>query len=79
MTGRRWAFALLAIATMTGCDGESTHDVAWYKAHDTERKAKILECQNDPGELEHAPNCQNAKEAATELMLSSKNTRIPQF
>lgn len=79
MTGRLSVIALLAVMTLGGCDGESTHDVAWYKTHDAERKAKIAQCENDTGELRFAPNCQNSKKAADELTFSNKNTKIPQF
>ncbi len=40
--------------------GEIINTVDYYKAHPSERKAKIAECKNNPGELKKTPNCQNA-------------------
>jgi hypothetical protein len=80
MTRRLWVVGcVVAVMALGGCDGEKTHDVAWYKTHDAERLAKIQQCENDRGELEHAPNCQNAKKAAEELTFDSHNSKIPQL
>jgi hypothetical protein len=71
------ALVMLAVAALAGCDGEKTHSVDWYKTHEAERLAKIKQCDADPGELEHAPNCVNAKKAAASLMLDPKNGKVP--
>ncbi|MDR8763803.1 hypothetical protein FEP90_05526 [Burkholderia multivorans] len=66
--------AMLAVSALAGCDGEPTHDVAWYKTHEPERQAKITQCNNDPGELSHAPNCKNAARADFELKFSANKS-----
>jgi hypothetical protein len=37
--------------------------ISWYMAHETERKARIAVCDNDPGHLKDDPDCINAKKA----------------
>jgi hypothetical protein len=74
-----WIIGFAAAIGLAGCDGEKTHDVNWYKTHDAERLVKLEQCKNNPGELEYAPNCQNAKKAAEELTFDSHNSKIPQF
>lgn len=39
---------------------EEVKTVNYYKQHTAERKAKIDECKNNPGELRGTPNCINA-------------------
>lgn len=39
---------------------EEVKTVNYYKQHISERKAKIEECKNNPGELKGTPNCINA-------------------
>lgn len=39
---------------------EEVKTVNYYKQHISERKAKIEECKNNPGELKGTPNCVNA-------------------
>lgn len=39
---------------------EEVKTVEYYKEHANERKAKIEECKNNPGELRGTPNCTNA-------------------
>ncbi|MDD2859579.1 MAG: EexN family lipoprotein [Acidiphilium sp.] len=67
--------ALVACASLAGC--KNTHSVDWYKAHNTERIAKLKQCAADPGELQYTPNCVNAKKAAADLMLDPKNGKVP--
>ena len=43
--------------------GSDTKTVEYYKTHTVERKAKIKECENNPGELSGTPNCINAHAA----------------
>lgn len=42
---------------------QSQHTVEYYKSHESERKAKLAECGNDPGALEDEPLCVNARAA----------------
>jgi hypothetical protein len=74
-----WIISLTVAIILAGCNGEKTHDVDWYKTHTAERLAKLKQCENNPGELDHAPNCQNAKKAAEELTFSDHNGKIPQL
>ena len=69
----------IAIALMSGttaCSAESakeeTHTVDWYMAPENKAalEAKLQECQNNPGELQNTPNCQNAKQADLKLFTS---------
>lgn len=70
----------LAGMILAGCDGEKAHSVDWYKAHETERLAKLKQCEANPGELEHAPNCVNATQAEAEVSLGPSNdTSIPRI
>ena len=41
----------------------AVHDVAYYRAHATERNERLLACANDPGSLADHPDCVNAREA----------------
>jgi hypothetical protein len=43
---------------------EKTNTVEYYIHNKEERKEKIQECNNNPGEMENLPNCKNAKKAA---------------
>lgn len=57
---------LLAAAgfAISGCSpAEPTKTVDYYKAHPDERKAKLKECANNPGEKASEPNCVNAEQA----------------
>jgi len=56
-------FAVIFVLTLSGCVGEKDRTVEWYKEHETERKAKIAECENNPGKLANTPNCVNARVA----------------
>lgn len=55
---------------VTGC-GQDVQSVDYYKAHVDERKAKIKECRNNPGELKDDPNCVNA------LTAQSQDSKMP--
>lgn len=43
-----------------GKENEEVKTVEYYKKHETDRKIKIKECKNNPGELRGTPNCVNA-------------------
>lgn len=47
------------VLSFSGC-GDSVKTVDYYTAHKEERKAKIEECNNNPGGMKDDPNCQNA-------------------
>lgn len=53
-------------------DTPEVKKVDWYKQHETERKAVIEECDQNPGELRNNPNCINAKAARESLTWSSR-------
>lgn len=53
-----------ALGMVVGCTpAPSSHDVAYYRSHADERKAKIAECANDPGALRNDALCINARKA----------------
>lgn len=60
---------ILSLVFFTACNqGKTpatgkTHTVDWFKSHKNERKMVLQECRNNPGELKHMPNCQNATKA----------------
>lgn len=65
---RRALAALALTMSLSGCPGRSstshensTHSVAWYRAHARERDAALADCHrtNDQGQ-----DCQNAFDAA---------------
>lgn len=64
-------------AIIAGCSSEITNDVNYYKENPEERAAKIKECLQNPGELEHTPNCENAIAAQTQIEFSSDNKSMP--
>lgn len=66
----RAAAAVLIALGLAAC-GE-THDVAWYRAHDTERAAKLAECGNHAGQDRTDADCLNARRAADPLGLRSR-------
>lgn len=73
---------LVAIATaclffVSACTKEKTlatgetQTVEWFKEHNEERTAVLEECRNNPGELKHLPNCQNAETAVLKLSVGT--------
>lgn len=42
---------------------QSQHTVEYYKSNESERKARLAECANDPGALKDDPLCVNARAA----------------
>jgi len=77
--GKRFLYvvAALGIVSLAGCKG--THDVAWWKAHPNELKQQLAKCDSDPGELEHVPNCVNAKKAQADLLLGTGSKNMAHF
>ena len=70
MTTKTLTIALVSLfLTACGTESETTKTVDYYKEHDADRKAKLTECENNPGELANTPNCQNAHKAM--IILSS--------
>lgn len=59
--------AIAAIAAVSGCNKstppEEVRDVAFYRSNPADLKAKLAECENNPGELQDTPNCRNAAQA----------------
>ena len=69
---------LFIIATLVGYgDKEIVQTVPWYKSQNTERKAMIIKCKANPGELALAPNCVNAKQADNEKALARRGWLTP--
>jgi len=67
--------ALLAIS-LVACS-ERTNSVEYYTEHTNERDRKLQECRSNPGELQHSPNCINAKRSQIQADFSSKNKGMP--
>lgn len=71
---RNFFLIALACTLLSGCfEGKTlatgkTQTVEWFKEHNTERGEVLMECSNNPGELDHLPNCENA--IAAELSMS---------
>ena len=60
--------SLVAIFALGACSpGATSHDKAYYAAHDAERSAEIAACQNDPGKLSATPNCINAQSVESDI------------
>lgn len=59
---KKIAGGLLVAFSLIGC-GEEVHTVEWYKEHREECDKKLKECENNPGEMHHTPNCVNARKA----------------
>lgn len=53
----------LIILSLAACS-EPTRDVEYYEKNEAALDAQIEKCNNNPGELEHTPNCVNARQAA---------------
>jgi predicted Fe-S protein YdhL (DUF1289 family) len=64
---------------LSGCfetNMTETNSVSWYKENDAERKQVLIECNDNPGELEKTPNCINAKQAELLSLSKGKTTRF---
>ena len=75
-----YRFAVItSLICLFGCNNEVEHDVAWYRAHPVERKAKIQECLNGTRDNRvFNANCDNAKvaEGAEIFDITKKNKPI---
>jgi hypothetical protein len=58
---------------------EEVKTVSYYLEHDTERKVKLEECQNNPGQFRGTPNCVNADSAAAKKIWSNTSGKTPRF
>ena len=57
-------FVLCLVAVfLFGCGEKLVRDVPYFVEHDEERKAKIQQCIDSPGEAANDPECDNAKAA----------------
>jgi hypothetical protein len=68
-----------AASVLAGCEREPVRDVDYWSAHDQERKAKVEECANNPGEMDASANCVNAKKAESAKRLHGKRGNIPKI
>lgn len=65
------------LLVLFGCNQEKEHDVAWYREHPTERKAKLQECLNGTRDNRiFNANCDNAKVAEGAEIFSNKKDVI---
>jgi hypothetical protein len=61
---------------MSACS-EKTRDIEYYYEHPEERKQKLAECHNNPGEKAKTPNCINAGRAEFSSMF--KSNKMPKI
>lgn len=57
--------SIFASSVLTGCleKDEEVKTVDYYKQNTAEMLTKVKECKDNPGALEHTPNCVNAGKA----------------
>jgi hypothetical protein len=60
----RSALSMVSVMLAAGCVQETAPTVAYFRAHEDERKAQLARCASDPGSLANSPGCVNAREAA---------------
>lgn len=67
-------FAVVALAPLAAAHAEARvlHDVPWYEAHDTARKATVQLCESD-ARIANLPDCNNAEAAAAGAMFGKGN------
>jgi hypothetical protein len=68
--------SVTALTALTACS-EKVYDVEYYLQHVEERKAKIEQCKNNPGEMANNPNCKNAAAALNRAMFHG--TEMPRI
>lgn len=57
--------------------GKQHQTVSWYIEHDTEREARIKECDNDSAQyLSKGSDCINAKDAFSKIALYGKEEAL---
>ena len=70
---------------LVACDNEATvakehtYDVQYYIGHVKERKEKLAECGNNPGELSSTANCINASAAMNKSIFDPNNSEMPKI
>ena len=66
------------IGLLVGCSGEETRTVDWYLQPENKVawEEKLKECNNNPGELNNTPNCQNARKAADKQFLEGTFEKV---
>ena len=75
-SGIKIASIVLLAMNLVAC-GERTNSVEYYTEHKDERDTKLQECRSNPGELQHSPNCVNARRSQIQADFSSKNKGMP--
>lgn len=60
----RSALSMVSIMLAAGCVQETAPTVEYFRAHENERKAQLVQCASDPGSLAESPGCVNAQQAA---------------
>lgn len=68
--------SVMCIAFILSACGEKTMDVDYYLQHPDVRVDKLKECQKNPGEKNHSPNCKNASVAEFKSAVKSKSMPI---
>lgn len=75
--------AAIFLLSSAECNAEETRTAEWYLQPENKPawEAKLEECRNNPGELEKAPNCINARQAFDQNFRGGefKSTREPTF
>ncbi len=71
------SISILLATLLTGCNSEPVNDVSYYVENAEQRKAKLKECRNNPGELKDDPNCLNAQEANRQIIFNPNKTSMP--
>jgi hypothetical protein len=71
---RHIPFVLAICLVLAAC--EETKSVQYYEDNPNDRAAKMEECQNNPGEKEYMPNCENAKTALKKKLLDPNNKGV---
>jgi Tfp pilus assembly protein PilP len=64
-------FISSVLLALTAC-AEKEQTVDWYEQNETERKAMIEKCKNNPGRYQNNPNCINAYTASDRLSWKSR-------
>lgn len=75
---RKYGLLFATVFALAGC--KSQHDKTWYMQHDTERSAKVKECNNDAAKRVTA-DCENAISADQQKRAfgDTENIKTPDF
>ncbi|SAL82325.1 hypothetical protein AWB74_06229 [Caballeronia arvi] len=71
---KKAALMLLSISILSACGKDPDHPAQtkdWYVQHDTERLARVSECNNDAAQ-KVMPDCQNALTAQAQVVAFGK-------